>query len=65
MPDYQMVSFGSKQYGIGSNDLDLFNDNVKKLLAKGYELYGPPSVISTNNTDGETITVYSQALFKP
>ena len=65
MPDYQMVSKAMKVYGIGDTDPSLFNSDVNKLLAKGYELYGPPSVISTKNTDGETIIVYSQALLKP
>ena len=54
MPDYQMVS----------ETLELFNEQVNVLLADGYELYGPPSVISTKK-DGETYILYNQALFKP
>ena len=65
MPDYQMVCYTSYRQDIGKPISSLeFNQTVNELLADGYELYGPPSVISTNK-DGETYIVFSQALLKP
>ena len=64
MPDYQMVSEWYTGGPTFVSNLRFFNDKVNELLAKGYELYGPPSVIETKS-DGETCILYNQALFKP
>ena len=60
MPHYEMVV---DEHVVGGQPAWLTR-RVNELLADGYELYGPPSVISTNK-DGETIIVFSQALLKP
>ena len=60
MPHYEMVV---DEKGVGGSPTWL-TKRVNELLADGYELYGPPSVISANK-DGETWIVFSQALLKP
>ena len=64
MPHYKMVSSTVGLVVDYEYDLTEFNSMVNELLAKGYELYGPPSVIETKS-DGETCILYNQALFKP
>ena len=63
MPQYEMVVHEIVGT-IPDSPKWYFTKKVNELLAQGYELYGPPSVISTNK-DGETWIVFSQALLKP
>ena len=58
MPHYEMVSSGNSD-----GDATLFNKKVNELLAQGYELYGPPSVIYVSVAPDSI--VFSQALLKP
>ena len=60
MPHYEMVV---DEHLVGDSPTWL-TKRVNELLAQGYELYGPPSVISTIK-DGDTYIVFSQALLKP
>ena len=60
-----MVCYTSKSglFGMPVSSLE-FNKKVNELLADGYELYGPPSVLYCNDTTVDCI-VFSQALLKP
>ena len=68
MPDYQMVCYTSKSGTFGRPVSSLeFNKKVNELLADGYELYGPPSVLYYHDTTeyNDDCIVFSQALLKP